>query len=149
MYFLWKNTPVGLIKISQEGIFDFADYVLKSSFTLYSISLAPSKEKKEHADLTIVISDEDLPENTKEQVEKHLTDVLDPAGMKASIVWATPERGILPIIQNPYTWAVIASCSAVIITAGFDGFFWTVFWGTLAWFSIRGLSMLAKKFRSA
>ena len=148
MYFLWKNTPKGLIKISREGLLDFADYVLKSGFSLYSITLSPS-EKKEHADLTIVISDEDLSLDAKEKVEKHLTEVLDPAGMKASIVWATPERGFWPVVQSPYTWAVIASCSAVIVTAGFDGFFWTAFWGAAAWFTIRGLTMLAKKIRSA
>ena len=148
MYFLWKNTPKGLIKISREGLFDFADYVLKSGFSLYSITLAPS-EINEHADLMIVISDEDLPQDTKEHVEKHLTEVFAPAGIKPSVVWASPERGIWPFIQNPYTWAVIASCSAVIITAGFDGFFWTAFWGAAAWFTIRGLTMLAKKIRSA
>ena len=149
MYFLWKNTPEGLIKISQEGIFDFADYVLKSGFRLYSITLAPSQKEHEHADLTIVISDEDLPQDTKTHVERHLTEVLEPTGMKTSIIWASPERGIWPVIQSPYTWAIIASCSAVIITAGFDGFFWTAFWGVAAWFSIKGFSMLAKKIRSA
>mgnify|MGYP007101897937 CR=1 FL=1 len=146
MYFLWKDTPFGLIKISHEGLFDFADYILRSRFRLYSITLTPSDSQ---ADLTIVISDETLSSDVKEKVEKHLAEVLDPAGMKASVVWASPERGVMQIIQNPYIWALIASCAAVIVTAGFAGFFWTAFWGAAAWFSIRGLAMLTKKVRSA
>ena len=146
MYFLWKNTPCGFIKISYEGLFDFVDYVLRTGFRLYSITLAPSTSQ---ADLTVVISDEDISPDIKEKVEKHLSEVLDPTGMKASVVWATPERGLMQFIQNPYIWAVVASCSAVIITAGFPGFFWTVFWGAAAWFAVRGLSRLVKKIRSA
>jgi len=145
MYFLWKNTPCGFIKISYEGLFDFVNYVLRTGFRLYSITLAPSETQ---ADLTVVISDEDISPEIREKVEKHLSEVLDKAGMKASVVWATPQRGFLQIIQNPYAWAAVASCAAVIITAGFTGFFWTAFWGTAAWFSIRGLSILAKKIRS-
>ena len=145
MYFLWRDTPDGLIKISHEGLFDFADYVLKSGFRFYSITLAP---KEQDADLMIVISDEDLKMETKKQVAEHLSEVLAPLGIRASVIWASPERGIWPLIQSPYTWAVIASCVTVIITAGFSGFFWTAFWGAAAWFAIKGLMWLAKKIRS-
>ena len=148
MYFLWKDTPHGLIKISHEGLYEFADNILNSKLQLYSIALAAEKEQ-EDADFTIVISDENLTPEVKTQIEDHLFEVIAPLGAKTSVVWASPERGIWPFIQNPYTWAVIASCSAVIITAGFDGFFWTAFWGAAAWFTIRGLTMLAKKIRSA
>lgn len=147
MYFLWKNTPYGLIKISCKGLVDFTNEALRSRFRLYNVSLSPSKT--EHADITIVISDEDLQPKTKETVENHLTEVLKPMGMKALIVWASPERGFLPVILNPYVWSAIASCSAVIITAGFSSFFWTAFWGASAWFVFRGVSVLAQKFRRA
>ncbi len=146
MYFLWKNTPCGLIKISYEGLFDFVNYILRTGFRLYGITLAPSVGQ---AALTVVISDEDISQEIKEKVEKHLSEVLDPAGMKASVVWATPERGFIQFAKNPCVWAVIASCAAVIVSAGFAGFFWTAFWGAAAWFSVRGLAVLAKKFRSA
>ena len=146
MYFLWRNTPYGLIRISHEGLYAFANDIIKSRLRLYSITLSPSEQD---ADLTIAISDEELKPEIKQQVEEHFSEVLKPIGIKALIVWANPEREIWPIIQSPYTWAVLASCSAVIITAGFDGFFWTAFWGAAAWFAIRGLGTLAKKFRSA
>ena len=146
MYFLWRNTPYGLIQVSCEGLHEFANDVIKSRLRLYSITLSPAEQD---ADLTIVISDEDLEPEIKQQVENHFVDILKPMGINALIIWASPEREIWPIIQSPYTWAVVASCSAVIITAGFEGFFWTAFWGAAAWFVVRGLGMLAKKFRSA
>ena len=147
MYFLWKKTSRGPIKISYEGLFDFINYILRTGFRIYGITLKP--ENNSRADLTVVISDEDISPEIKEKVEKHLSEILDPAGMEASVVWASPERGIFQALQSPYVWAVIASCSAVIVTAGFAGFFWTAFWGASAWFTVRALAVLAKKIRSA
>ncbi len=144
MYFTWKNTPYGIIRISCDGLKNFADDMLKSRMHLYSITLTPSG-KKEHADMTIVISDEELQPSTKKQVENHFAEVLKPMGMKPLIVWASPERGVMPVLQSPYTWAVVAACSAVIITAGFEGFFWTAFWGASAWFGVFGLGRIARK----
>ena len=146
MYFLWRNTPYGLIRISYGGFYSFVNDVIKSRLRLYSITLFPSEYD---ADLTIVISDEDLNSEIKQQIEEHFADIMAPMGMKTLIVWANPERSISTIVQSPYTWAALASCSAVIITAGFKGFFWTAFWGTATWFVVHGLGMLAKKFRSA
>ncbi len=148
MYFLWRDTPDGLVKISHEGLFDFADYVLRSGFRFCSITLAP-KEDNDNTDLMVVISDEDLRTDTKKHVEEHLREVFEPMGMRASVVWASPERGIWPFIQSPHTWAVIASCLTVIFTAGFGGFFWTAFWGAAAWFAVKSLAILTKKIRSA
>lgn len=145
MYFLWRDTPYGLIRVSCKALTDFTNEALKSRLRLYSVTLSPSKS--EHADITIVISDEDLRPEIKETVANHLTEVLKPMGMNASIVWASPERGFLPVILNPYVWGATASCFAVIITAGFSGFFWTAFWGASAWFVFRGFSVLAQKFR--
>ncbi|MBQ7594864.1 MAG: hypothetical protein IJU48_11005 [Synergistaceae bacterium] len=146
MYFLWRNTPYGIIRVSCGGLHEFADDVFKSKLKLYSVTLSPAG-KKDHADLTIVISEEDLSQETKKQAEDHIISILKPMGIKASIVWADPERGIFPILRSPFTWGVIASCSAVIITAGLDGFFWTVFWGAAAWFGVFGLGKIAKNLR--
>ena len=150
MYFLWRDTPYGFIKVSYEGLLSFVNDALKSRLRLYSVVLSPSDpELKENADITIVISDDDIQAEKKSIVEDHLTEVLKPMGMKAMVIWSSPEKGISQFISNPFVWALIASCIAVIISAGFDGFFWTAFWGSAAWFVIRGLSILAKKFRRA
>ena len=148
MYFTWKNTPYGIIRISYSGLKVFADDMLKSRLRLYSITLTPSG-RKEHADMTIVISDEDLRPDTKKQVENHFSEVLKPMGMKPLIVWASPERGIMPVLQSPYTWALAAACSTVLITAGLEGFFWTAFWGAAAWFGVFGLGRIVRKFGRA
>ena len=115
---------------------------------LYSVTLEPSG-KKEHVGLTLVFSDEDLTRETKSKVEEHISSVLKPMGFKPLVVWATPERGMMAVIQNTYFWAGAASCLAVIVTAGFDGFFWSLVWGGAVWVAIRGLRFIAGKFRSA
>ncbi|MBQ3402417.1 MAG: hypothetical protein IJG65_03440 [Synergistaceae bacterium] len=148
MYFLWRNTPYGIIRVSYSGLYDFAGSILKPKLRLYSATLSPSG-KKEHADLSLVFSEEDLTPETKAKIEEHIASVLKPMGIKAVIVWASPERGIMPVLQSPYTWAGIASCTAVAITAGLKGLFWSVFWGASVWFMMRGLKFAAGKFRSA
>lgn len=150
MYFLWKNTPYGIIRISCEGLYEFADGMIKSKLRLCSITLMPSGNKEgenEHADLTVVFSDDVLNPENRKKVERHFDAVLKPMGLKPSIVWAIPERGIMQALSNPYVWAGIASSAAIIITAGFAGFFWTVFWGTSAWFAVHGLSLISKRLR--
>lgn len=146
MYFLWKNTPYGIIKISYEGLCEFADDMLRPKLRLCSMTLLPSG-KKDHADLTVVFSEDDLIPEDRKKIEEHFKSVLKPMGLRASVVWAVPERGITQALGNPYMWAGIASSVAVIVTAGFAGFFWTVFWGTAAWFAARGLSLIPKRFR--
>lgn len=148
MYFLWRNTPYGTIKIAYEGLYDFADEIISSRIRLYSVTLSPSGTR-ENADFTVVLSEEDLRPDTKRRVENHFDAVLKPMGLKVSVVWASPERSIASIIQSSYVWAGAASCIAVIMTAGFDGFFWVAFWGAAAWFIVRGLKLLARRFRSA
>ncbi len=148
MYYLWRNTPYGIIRVSYSGLYDFVAEAVRSKLRLYSLTLSPAG-KKEHADLTLVFSEEDLSPETKSKVEEHISSVLKPMGMKAAIVWASPERGIMPVVLSPYTWAVIASCVAVVVTAGFAGFFWSAFWGASVWFTARGMRMIARKFRSA
>ena len=148
MYFLWRNTPYGTIRVSCEGLYDFADGIKGSKIRLYSITLSPSG-RKENADLTVVLSEEDILPEIKKKLEKHFDAVLKPMGLKVSIVWASPERNIASIMQSPYLWAGLASCIAIIITAGFAGFFWVSFWGAAAWFVVRWLKFAARRYRSA
>ena len=146
MYFLWKSTPIGIIRISSEGLREFADEVLCSKLRLYSVTLLPSG-RKEDAEMSIVLSEDDIAPETKKTVEKHFPAVFKPMGIKASVVWAASEKNIAVFLRNPYVWAGIAACAAVFMTGGAAGFFWTAFWGAAAWFSVHGLGVLARKFR--
>ncbi len=148
MYFLWRNTPYGAIRVSCEGLYDFADEVMNSRIRLYSVTLLPSG-RKENADFTVVLSEDDILPETKKKVENHFDAVLRPMGLKVSVVWASPERSISSFMQNSYLWAGLASCIAVIMTAGFDGFFWVAFWGAAAWFAVHALKVITRRFRSA
>ncbi|MBQ3654567.1 MAG: hypothetical protein II954_09155 [Synergistaceae bacterium] len=148
MYFLWKSNHYGLIKISCEGLMDFADDVLKSRLRLFGVALSPAVRKDE-AGMNIVLSDEGIIPETKKDVESHFSAVFKPMGIKASVIWASPERSIMQAVRNPYVWAGVSACAAVLVTAGAEGFFWVSFWGAAAWFAVRGLNVLAKHFRSA
>ena len=75
MYYLWKNTPYGIIRVSYSGLYDFALDAVKSKLRLYSITLEPSG-KKEHANITLVFSEEDLSPEKKSIVEEHISSVL-------------------------------------------------------------------------
>ena len=148
MYFLWRKTPYGIIRVSCEGLYDFTDEAMNSRIKLYSVTLSPSG-RKENADFTVVLSEEDLMPETKKRVEHHFDSVLKPMGLKVSVVWASPERSIASIMQSSYLWAGLASCIAVIMTAGFDGFFWVAFWGAAAWFAVRAIKVIVRKAKSA
>ena len=81
MYFLWKNTPYGIIRVSCEGLYDFADDILKPKLRLCSVTLLPSG-KKDHADLTVVFSEDDLLPEERKKIERHFDSVMKPMGLK-------------------------------------------------------------------
>ena len=147
MYFLWKDTSHGRIRVSSGGLREFADEVLRSKLRLYSITLHPSG-RKDDAEMSIVLSEEDVTPETKKNVEKNFPAVLKPMGIKASVVWAGPENSIAVIARNPFTWAGAAVCTAVLVTAGTEGFFWAAFWGAAAWFAVYGLGLLFRRARN-
>ena len=147
MYFLWKTTSIGIIRVSGGGLKDFADDAVRSRLRLYSITLSPA-DKKGDADVSIVFSDEDVAPETRTKVEEHFPAVMKPMGIKASVIWASPERSVLALLGSPYVWAGVVSCCAVMVTAGASGFFWVMFWAATAWFGVSGLKLIARKFRS-
>ena len=143
MYFLWKNTPIGIIRVSCDGLCDFVGEAVKSKLKLYSITLSPSG-KKEDADMSIVLSEENIIPEAKKNIEEHFASIMQPMGINASVVWAAPEKSIYAVLRSPYMWAGIASCIAVLVNAGSEGFFWVSFWGAAAWFIVHGLSILVR-----
>ncbi|MBQ7221220.1 MAG: hypothetical protein IJS28_09600 [Synergistaceae bacterium] len=143
MYFLWKNTPIGIIRVSCDGLCEFADEAVKSKLRLYSITLSPSG-RKEEADVSIVLSEENVIPEAKKSIEKHFASIMRPMGIKASVVWASPEKSVYAVLRSPWVWAGIASCIAVMVNAGSAGFFWVAFWGAAAWFAVHGLGILLR-----
>lgn len=148
MYFLWKTTQIGIIRVSCDGLKDFAEDILRSRVRLYSITLSPEGREGE-ADVSIVLSEEDIAPEAKKTVEEHFPAVFKPMGMRASVIWAVPERNAGAVVSSPHVWAGAASSLAVLVTAGAAGFFWVMFWGAAAWFVVHGLNILVRKFRRA
>ena len=70
-------------------------------------------------------------------------------GMVASVVWAHRSspgsewvEARFNLVRNPWAWMTLSSTIALVVIAGWDGLFWTAFWGTAAWFTVRGLAFL-------
>lgn len=158
MYFHWRSTPYGIIRISCEGLYNFADKAIKSKLRLYSVTLSrldsqlhsdSDSQHQDDAELNIVLLDENLQDETRTKIESHYQAILKPMGIISEIIWAAPENGIAHILRNSWTWAGAASCIAIITTAGFEGFFWTAFWGSAAWFAAGALRFITRFFRGA
>ena len=146
MYFQWKDTPYGMIRVSHGGLKELVQGVVNTKQKLYGLSLR-STVQQEDADMSIVLSDENVIPEMKKKMEEHFTALFEPMGIKASVVWATPDKSIVSVVCSPWLWACIGACAAVLVNAGSSGFFWMLFWGAAGWFSMHGLNELAEYIR--
>ena len=145
MYFLWKRTPHGSIRVSGDGLSGFINRAL-SGKKCRGLSLVEG----ENASVTLVLlSDNFAKENSR--IEERLTSIVAPLGFRVQIVWADSTdaewcEALSSAYQSPWMWMLVVSMVALGIIAGLKGLFWTLFWGTAAWFTSKGvISFLAKK----
>ncbi|MDR1621067.1 MAG: hypothetical protein LBS00_01690 [Synergistaceae bacterium] len=88
----------------------------------------------------VLFSDKSAMESFR--VEERLASIVAPLGFRVQIVWAdrgAPEaewcEALSSAYQSPWTWMLVASMIALAVMAGLKGLFWTLFWGTAAWFA--------------
>jgi hypothetical protein len=148
MYFLWKRTPHGSIRISCSGLSYFIERVLSEESKCRSLALAEG----ETASVTLVLSSESASPGTG--VEEHLASVVAPLGFRVQVIWAdrsAPAAEWTEILSSlsfsPWTWMLAASGITIVVVAGLKGLFWTLFWGTAAWFASKVLAAFALKKR--
>ena len=136
MYFLWKRTPHGSIRVSCGGLSGFIDRVLPGKSRCCGLTVAEG----ETASVTLVLStDSSAPEN--DGIEEHIASVVTPMGFRTQVIWvdknisgAEWNEKLPTVYQSPWTWMVIAGVLALMDMAGLKGIFWTFFWGATAWF---------------
>ena len=150
VYFLWKRTPIGSIRVSCDGFSDFINRFLSGKSRCNSLSVAEG----EKAAMTLVLSSRNTAVECGE-IEKRLAAVIAPLGFSVKFIWA--DRGapgaelcekLSSAYRSPWTWMLIASFVTLKCIAGWKGFFWTLFWGTAAWFVSKvliGSILVAKK----
>ena len=90
--------------------------------------------------MTLVLSSKDVALKSSE-VEKRLVDIITPLGLRVKIIWAdrgTPGAELCETLssvhRSPWTWMIATALITLKFMAGWKGFFWTIFWGTAAWF---------------
>ena len=149
MYFLWKRTPHGSIRVSYDGMADFIRRFLtrKSQFCSFAL------KDGETALMTLVLSSKDGV--LESRVESRLNAVMKPLGIASSIIWSSqgsPKEEWHEIrsalYRSPWVWMSLASAAALVFLAGWRGLFWTAFWGTSAWFLTKGMSFLLSRQRA-
>jgi hypothetical protein len=76
------------------------------------------------------------------EIEERLTAIISSLGFSVQIIWT--DRGapgselcetLSSVYRSPWTWMLIATFIALKFMAGWKGLFWTIFWGTAAWFA--------------
>lgn len=136
MYFLWKRTPHGSIRVSCDGLSGFIDRILSEKSKCRSLSLAGG----ENASVTLVISS-DNPSSEGLAAEERIASIVAPLGFCIRVIWVdrgAPEaewcEALSSLYQSPWTWMLAVAMIALGFMAGLKGLFWTLFWGTAAWF---------------
>jgi hypothetical protein len=151
MYFLWKRTPHGSIRISCSGLSCFIERVLSDESKCRSLALAEG----ETASVTLVLSSENASAGTEVTgIEEHLASVVAPLGFRVQVIWvdkSAPAAEWNEIVSSlslsPWMWMAAASVITILVIAGLKGLFWTLFWGTAAWFLSRTFVAFALKKR--
>lgn len=136
MYFLWKKTPHGSIRISCDGLSGFFSRILSDKSKCRGLTLIEGEE----AFVTLVLSSGSLVAE-KLGVEERIASIAAPLGFRMQFIWVdrgAPEaewcETLSSIFRSPWTWMVVVSAVALGIMAGMKGLFWTLFWGAAAWF---------------
>ncbi len=148
MYFLWKRTPHGNIRVSCDGLSGFIDRILTEKSRCRGLSVAEG----DSASVTLVLSSDD-PMATGAQVEERISSIVAPLGFRVKVIWVdrgVPEaewcEALSSLYQSPWLWMLAAAMTALGVMAGLKGLFWTLFWGTAAWFVSRfTISFLTRK----
>lgn len=135
-----------MIRVSYEGIADLVECFLTPQFKLYSLVVAAG----ERALVTLLMSSRHAAGQLA--FERKVSALMEPMGMTVSVVWfsqGTPGAEWLEtrfsLFKNPWIWMALAASTALVVIAGWTGFFWTAFWGTSAWFIVRGLTFLLSR----
>jgi hypothetical protein len=149
MYFLWKRTPHGNIKVSCDGLSGFIDRILTEKSKCRGLSLAEG----DSASVTLVLSSEDSV-SKGHLIEERISSIIAPLGFCVTVIWVdrgAPEaewcETLLSLYQNPWFWMLVVAMLTLGILAGLKGLFWTLFWGTAAWFVSRFIISLAVRKR--
>ena len=148
MYFLWKRTPHGNIRVSCDGFSDFVNRILSGKSRCRGLSVVEG----DTAAMTLVLSSTNNAAIGCSDIEKRLTEIMSPLGFSVQVIWTdngTPGADLgeyfTAAYQNPWTWMLLTSLVAMRVIAGWHGLFWIMFWGTSAWFVSKIVISLVKK----
>jgi hypothetical protein len=134
VYLYWKNTTLGSINFSKEGVSAFINAMLLPSYTCKEVALSRSESS-----LYIVLS-MPHPHNVLEvkMLEDKLSDALSAMGLGVHISWTEEKkeavRKELPVqLQKPWFWAACAAGVTALVHLRIRGILWTAAVGILTY----------------
>ncbi|MCL2010552.1 MAG: hypothetical protein FWG71_08430 [Synergistaceae bacterium] len=75
------------------------------------------------------------------EIEERLAAIIAPLGFSVRVIWADSGspgvelcETLSSVYQSPLTWMLAVTLIVFKLMAGWKGLFWTLFWGTAAWF---------------
>ena len=75
------------------------------------------------------------------KIEEWIAEVIAPLGLSVQVIWTdkgTPGGELCETLssfyKSPWTWMFVVALVVLKFMAGWKGLFWTIFWGTAAWF---------------
>jgi hypothetical protein len=101
--------------------------------------------------MTLVLSSNNAAMKCSE-IESRIAEIIAPLGFSVQIIWtdkgapgADLSESLVSAYQSPWTWMLVAALITLKFMAGWSGLFWTLFWGTSAWFVSKLVISVAKK----
>jgi hypothetical protein len=108
----------------------------------------------ENAAVTLVLSSDNPAENSG--IEERLASIVAPLGFHVSVIWAdsgVPEAGLCEALsaasRSPWTWMSLGAVIALVTMTGLKVLFWTLFWGTAAWFASKAFFFFPSRKKTA
>jgi hypothetical protein len=135
--------------MSCGGLSGFIDRILPGRFPCRGVSLAGG----EPASVTIVLPSDEGIDNRG--IEEKVASIAAPLGFHTRIIWV--DRGsfeaewgetFCSLFHSPWMWMLLAAMISLGVFAGLKGLFWTLFWGTSAWFISRFFFSFSAKRRA-
>jgi hypothetical protein len=133
MYLLWKRNSLGSILISQDGIFEFVNFLCPKPFKCTQVSLSSA----ENTLFLVITMPRDSDSVAMESLEAKLRDSFGPSGLSVRVSWVelaekssfVDNDEIATLAKKPVVWAILFALFALLVREGVGTLLWSLFWG--------------------
>ncbi len=156
VYLFWKNTTLGGLLVSQEGICEFVNSYFEKPFRCTQATLSAADGTL----FLVVAAPKSLEPDRMTGLESRLREVLSRMGFSVRISWVEingkptgSNEDLVLFFKQPFVWAVAFALFTLLLKEGLSALIWSLFWGGAFFAAVMFLrsekgSELIKKLRS-